>query len=162
MIDGISFKIKGSFIGAFEEISERMPRVEKYALYKAAAYLRDAVRKSIISNVPKSTIRNPKYNDTLADAARFTRVDGASLTVHALGTRQKGSGTFRTRFFETNTRERYQKTFRGVKLKKKRRLGHITGTNFFSSAIEANRTAAEQIMADVITKYVQEAFKNKQ
>ena len=162
MIDGVKFKITGSFLGPFEEIAERMPRVEKYALYKAAAFLRDEVRKSIISNVPKSTVRNPKYIDTMADAARFTKVDGASLTVHALGTPVSGSGTYRARFFEAGTKERYQKTFNGVKLKKKRRLGHITGTNFFSSTIEANRTTAQQIMADVITKYVQEAFKNKE
>lgn len=160
MIEGINFKISGSFIGPFEEVAEQMPRIEKRALYKAAIFLRDCVRKSIISNVPKSTLRNPKYNDTLADAARFTKVDGASLTVHALGTRASGSGTYRTRFFEKGTKERYQKTFNGIKLKKKRRLGKIGATNFFSSAIEANRTQAQQIMADVIGQYVQEIFKN--
>jgi hypothetical protein len=161
MIDGVKFKITGSFLGPFEEIAERMPRVEKYALYKAAAFLRDEVRKSIISNVPKSTVRNPKYNDTMADAARFTRVDGASLTVHALGTPASGSGTYRTRFFEAGTVERFHKKRNGIKLNKKKSVGHITGTHFFESAIEANRSTAQQIMADVITKYVQEAFKNK-
>lgn len=159
-MEGIKFKISGSFIGAFDEIAEQMPTIEKKALYRAAIFLRDKVRESIISNVPKSTVRNPKYADTLADAARFTKVDGGSLYVHALGSRASNSGTYRTRFFENQTKERYQKTFNGKKLKKKRHLGHVGPTHFFSSAIDANKQTAVSLMEDTLSRYVNIAFKN--
>lgn len=161
MIEGISFKISGSFKGPFDEISRQMPEIEKKALYAGAFFLRDCIRKSIISNIPKATVRNPKYNDTLADAPRFTKPDGSSLTVHALGSGATGSGTFRARFFEAGTKDRYQKTYRGEPLKKKRYVGRIGPTHFFSSAVEANRAGVLQRMEAVLTKYVDTAFKNK-
>lgn len=156
MMDGISYKVTGSFLGSFEKLSQQMPDIERGALYHAAYGLRDKIRESLISSVPKATTHNPKYDDTLADAIAFTRVDGASTTVHALGNRKKGSGTFRTRFFEGGTKDRYQKSYAGVKLKKKRNLGHIGPTHFFSKAVEANRNYVVQLMDEVISKYVKQ------
>lgn len=157
-MDGIYFKISGSFKGKFEEVAEQMPNIEKRALYHAAYFLRDKIRESLVSAVPKATQRNPKYNDTLVDAVGFTRVDGASLVVNAMGTRKPGSGTYRTRFFEEGTRDRYHKKRNGIKLKKKKYIGKITGTKFFASAVQANRNAAVKMMEDVITEYVDTAF----
>lgn len=154
-MEGINVKISGSFKGEFDWMAANMPRFEKQALYHAAFFLRDKVKESIISNVPKATVRNPKYSDTLADAVFFTRPDGATINVNALGSRKSTSGTYRTRFFENNTKDRYQKSYAGVKLKKKRFLGHITGTHFFSSAVTANRTGVENKMLEILTRYVQ-------
>jgi hypothetical protein len=75
-----------------------------------------------------------------------------------MGTRKKGSGTYRTRFFEDGTRERFIKKIHGVRLKKKKSVGKITGTKFFASAVNANKQAAIDIMRDTITEYVQESF----
>ena len=160
-MEGINLKITGTFKGQIDRIKEILPRAERRALYTAAVFLRDKIKQSLISAVPKATMSNSKYNDTLADAVRFTRIDGMSLKVHALGTRQSGSGTFRARFFESGTKERYQKTFNGVKLNKKRRLGKINATNFFSSAVESNRSAVLQIIENEILKYIDIANKNR-
>jgi hypothetical protein len=157
-MDGISFKITGSLKGPLEEMKEQLPQAEKRALYKSAYALRDKLRQSLTTSIPKATVHNPKYNDTLVDAIGFTKVDGASLTVNAMGTGKKGSGAFRTRFFENDTRDRYQKSYRGQKLKKKRFLGHITGTHFFSSTVDSNREYVVSLMRDVITQYVQEIY----
>ena len=157
-MDGIYFKISGSFKGNFDEISRQMPDIEKKALYRGAYFLRDKIRQSLVSAVPKATHRNPKYNDTLVDAVGFSKVDGASLVVNAMGTRKPGSGTYRTRFFEEGTRDRYQKKINGIRLKKKKYIGKIKPTKFFASAVNANREAVVKMMQDVITEYVDTAF----
>lgn len=159
-MDGITLTISGTFKGAFEEIANQMPNIEKRALYHAAYYLRDEIRKSFKSKLPKADQRNPRYSDTLVDAIGFTKVDGASLNVNAMGTRKSGSGTYRTRFFEAGTKDRYQKTRNGIRLKKKKFIGKITGTYFFRNTVEANRENIVNIMRDVISKYVQECFKH--
>lgn len=157
-MDGISLKISGNLKGPLDEMREQLPRAEKRALYRAAYFLRDKIRQSLVSSLPKATQHNPKYSDTLVDAIGFTKVDGASLNINAMGNRKKTSGTYRTRFFEENTRDRYQKTYKGVRLKKKRFLGHITGTRFFNNAVEANQSAAVELMQDVINEYVTQIY----
>lgn len=158
-MDGITLSIRGSFKGNFDEIAKEMPNIEKRALYRAAYFLRDKIQQSLISAVPKATQKNPKYIDTLVDAVGFSRVDGASTTINAMGTRKTGSGTYRTRFFEEGTVKRYHKKRNGIKLKKKKYIGFIKPTHFFSSAVNANKDAAVKLMEDVLTEYVDTAFK---
>lgn len=157
-MEGITFRITGNLRGPLDEMREQLPRAEKKALYRAAYFLRDKIRQSLTSSLPKATNRNPKYSDTLIDAIGFTKVDGASLNINAMGNRKKTSGTYRTRFFENDTRDRYQKSYKGQKLKKKRFLGHITGTHFFRNAVEANQPAAIELMRGVISEFVQEIY----
>lgn len=158
-MDNITLKIEGDIIGKFEEAIKELPRVEKQALYTAATFLRDKGRESLISKLPKATQANPKYKDTLADAVRFTKVDGASLKVHALGTRETGSGTYRARFFEEQTKDRYQKTWKGIKLKKKRYLGHVGPLHYFKSAMDANMNEAVSKMEDILGKHLENIIK---
>ena len=111
-MEGITFRITGNLRGPLDEMREQLPRAEKRALYRAAYFLRDKIRQSLTSSLPKATNRNPKYSDTLIDAVGFTKVDGASLNINAMGNRKKTSGTYRTRFFENDTRDRYQKSYK--------------------------------------------------
>lgn len=157
-MDAITLKVTGTLRGPLEQMKKDLPKAEAHALYKAAYFLRDKIRQSLTTAIPKATQKNPKYNDTLVDAVGFTKVDGASLTVNAMGNRKTGSGTYRTRFFEEGTRERYQKTYKGIRLKKKKYIGKIGATKFFSSAVQANQNAAIQLMQQVIEKYVDTAF----
>ncbi len=158
-MDAIKLKVTGTLMGPLKELKEELPRAEKRALYRAAYFLRDKIRQSLVAAIPKAAQPNPKYNDTLVDAVGFTRVDGASLNVNAMGTRKTGSGTYRTRFFEEQTRDRYQKTRNGVRLKKKKYLGHVGPTHFFRDAVQANQNQAVELMREVINQYVQEIYK---
>ena len=159
-MDAITVKISGNLKGPFEDIARKMPDVEKRALYRAAYFFRDKIRQQLSTSLPASTKRNPKYSDTLIDAVGFTKVDGASLVVNAMGSGKKGSGTYRTRFFEDGTVDRYQKKRNGIRLKKKKYIGHIKPYKFFQSAVSANESAAVKLMEDVIGEYVDTAFKN--
>ena len=157
-MDNISLKISGNLLAPLEEMKMELPKAEKRALYRAAYFLRDKIRQSLVSSLPKATVKNPRYSDTLVDAVGFTRPDGASININAMGTNRKGSGAYRTRFFENDTRDRYQKTYRGIKLKKKRFLGHITGTHFFQNAVQQNQAQAVKMMEEVISQYVQQIY----
>lgn len=159
-MDGITLQIKGSFKGAFDEVAKEMPNIERRALYRAAYFLRDKIRDSLITRIPKATQPNPKYIDTLADAIGFSKVDGASTIVNAMGNGKKGSGTYRARFFEEGTRDRYQKKRNGIRLKKKKFIGRIKPTKFFASAVQVNRNAVQEIMEQTLAEYVDIAFKN--
>ena len=157
-MDNIRLYIRGSFKGNFDEVARQMPQIEKRALYHAAYYMRDKIKQYLKSALPKSDQRNPKYIDTLQDAVLFTRPDGASLIVHAMGSRKTGSGTYRTRFFENGTKKRYQKSFNGVKLKKKRYLGFIKPLHFFSDAVSAETNNTIKQMEDILSEYIEKAF----
>ena len=159
-MDGITLKIEGTLTAPLEKLKDELPRAEKRALYRAAYFLRDKIRQSLSSAIPKATQSNPKYNDTLVDAVGFTKVDGASLNINAMGNRKKSSGTFRARFFEAGTKDRYQKTRNGVKLQKKKYIGKIKPTWFFHKAVNANEAQAVKLMEDVISEYVNIAMKN--
>lgn len=159
-MDGITIKITGTLIKPFDDILVELPRAEKRALYRAAYFLRDKIQQSLVSSVPKAIVRNPKYIDTLVDAVGFSKVDGASTTVHAMGNRKHGGGTFRARFFEEGTKDRFHIKHNGIKLKKRKSVGSIKPTHFFSSAVNANRYHAVQLMREVLSEYVDEAFKN--
>ena len=157
-MDGITLKISGTFKGAFEEVANQMPNIEKRALYHAAYFLRDEIRRSFKSKLPKADQRNPRYSDTLLDAVGFSKVDGSSLTVNAMGNRKSSSGTYRARFFEAGTKDRYQKTRNGIRLKKKKFIGKIKPTNFFNSAVQANRGMVASKMEEVIIPYIKQIF----
>jgi hypothetical protein len=157
-MDSIKLNIKGNLRQPLEQALVDLPIAEKRALYRAAYFLRDKIRQQLVSSVPNATQPNPKYSDTLIDAVGFSKVDGASLTITALGNRKKTSGTYRTRFFEGGTKDRYQKSYNGIKLKKKRFLGSIKPTKFFSNAVEANQSTAVQLMQEVLDQYIEEIF----
>lgn len=85
------------------------------------------------------------YSDKMEDAVRLGRYDKGgyvgdqSIKVHIMGTRNTGSGTYRARFIEKGTKERYAKTARNrnhelIRLKKPKRLGRISGRWFFKNA----------------------------
>lgn len=150
--------IEGDFEGTLYDMERELPDITRKALYSAALLLRDEAKDQLVSDVPKARQRNKKYNDTLEDAVRVTKIDGSDVYVHILGVRSKGSGTFRTRFFEKGTKDRYQKTYRGVKLKKKKFIGNITGNSFFKKAVSGNLDRALRRLEEVFSKRLENIF----
>lgn len=119
----------------------------------------DAFKSSGISNNP-----NPKYNDLLSDAIRISRVDevDSAIKVHIMGVRSKGSGTFRLRFFENGTKERFQSQLKGKPLKKKRSLGQIPNGkySFFDTSIARSESNAVSAFNETLQKYIERAWNN--
>lgn len=97
------------------------------------------VTKQNLSREIKNRSVNSKYSDKIEDAVRLGRLEkekNQEMTqyVHILGTREKTSGTFRARFFEGGTVDRYNKKRRGKSLQTRRYVGRITPRWFFKNA----------------------------
>lgn len=137
-------------------------KAKQSALRKGIRVMRDAAKRGLDAS-GINIGRNPKYNDTLREGIRTTKIrDDNSIYVHILGTNKKGSGTFRLRFFEGGTKERYAKTYKGAPLKKKRRLGRIPPNkySFFESSVMASQNDAISAFNEHIQKYIENAWNN--
>ena len=87
--------------------TKEMRQTLKKAVQTAANKLRGDTKRIFKSSLPTARNRNPKYNDTLIDAVKKSKVEETargeiSSKVHIMGTRNTGSGTYRARFFEKN------------------------------------------------------------
>lgn len=125
-------------------------KIERTALRKSARILYDNAKTGLLNKVPKPTQLNPKYSDTLADALRMSihqdNTNNFYFTVHIMGTRKKGSGTFRTRFFESGTAPR--KTRKGYN------RGSLKATNFFADAVNGSESSViKAIEENFITEF---------
>lgn len=125
--------------------------VKKRALNKAGGTIKKEVKKQFKTELPAATKRNPNYIDRLIDAVRSSKVKEKGLgelilKIHVMGNRKKGSGTFRARFFEGGTRERFIKPGYvdklGRKYTKKRSIGHIEPLWFFRDSMSSVNTAS--------------------
>lgn len=150
-------QLKATLNGFGEEFHKAKIRALKaggVVLKKAA---QEGFDRSGISNNP-----NPKYSDTLRQGIMMTKTDEveSKLKVHIMGTRSKQSGTFRLRFFENGTKDRYQKTYKGQPLKKKRFVGKISDSkySFFNTSIDAAQGDATQTFEKVLFEAIDKAW----
>lgn len=143
-------EVKGNLTKSLQWLEANGKKYFQSALYKGAEVLKNQTRANFSSALPASNEQGMKYNDRLIDAIRNSRTEGDFIIVHVLGTRQSGSGTFRARFFEKGTIDRYQKTYAGVPLKKKKYLGRIKPLRFFASAITSTQSQVISTMQNAI------------
>lgn len=148
--------IQDTFSKSVDEVLKVMPKAEKSALRRGANFIKTAAKKNFRSLGLNSSGKS-KYSDKLIDAIRSSKPKDGSIVVHTMGTRKTGSGTFRTRFFEAGTKERFQKTKRG----NKKSIGKIKKFNFFfNTAISQTKSSVIDKMDEAISKYIQRAWDN--
>ena len=144
---------------AFEQLTAKeMKKALTQGLRKASTKVRTAIRKELRKSVNGSNKVNPKFNDTLEQGVRTTNVkevDGNIIThVTISSNNKKGSGSYRLKFFDKGTNERYAKTWKGKPLKKKRRLGRIKTYNFFQNGLNSSASDFNQTLETEINKAV--------
>lgn len=125
--------------------SKEMDKAVKRALYQGARQLQAKTKENATAGMKT---RNNKqwynghiitFNDKIEDAVIIGKYEGdfeneQSLKVHVMGSRKKGSGTYRFRMLEKGTNDREAKTWKGKPLKKNRRLGKLGAGWWFRSA----------------------------
>lgn len=129
----------------FKELTAKeMDRAVKKAITKAAREIRDKTVENAESGI-KTYENHPDdgYNgDTILDAPRVSRIedrydeDSVSIKVHVMGSRKSDSQTYRFRFLEKGTKDRYQLTYKNQRLKNPRYIGRITPRHYFRRANE--------------------------
>lgn len=111
------------------------------------------------------------YGDKMEDAVMLSKIDGSfdeelSQRVHIMGSRKSNSGTFRARFLEKGTKDRYAKHGRNkqhavIEYKKPKYLGKITGKWFFKNAQQTVFPNLQSIYMKEIDKTVDKLNKAK-
>lgn len=156
--DGLKI-ISDTINRSIEEVLKTMSRAESSALKKGANVIKKNT-KSAFRKTGIKDIQNEKYSDRLIDAIRTSKVRNGEITVHIMGSRSSTSGTYRTRFFEGGTKERFQKTYKGRPLDKPRKLGKIDAYNFFNTALISSDQEVQKAMDDQLKKYIERAWNN--
>lgn len=125
---------------------KEMKRAITTGVRKGLLVIRNQARRNLRSLFPTANRRNPKYNDTLVEGIRSTRVkekNGEFVGyVMATSNRKSGSGSYRLVFLEGGTVDR--KTRKGYN------RGRLQAAFFFTSAVaskaeEYNRTLVKEI-----------------
>lgn len=143
---------------SLKEVLKTAAKAENAALRSGAGVMKKSIRDEIKSKKLKATGRNPKYIDRLIDAVKSSKPKNGEIKIHILGTRKPKSGTYRLRFFES-PKIRYNLTYKGVKLKKKRKVGSLSKFNgFFASGISTSKSDVERKMDETLTKYIKKAW----
>lgn len=136
----------------FLELSQKeMRKALRSAVTTAANKLRGSTKKLFRSALPAAKTHGTKYNDTLLDAVKRSKVEESrngeiSAKVHIMGSRRTGSGTFRAKFFETGTRPRM--TRKGYN------RGAIHPLSFFAAANTAFQSEYDKTISTAIEKAV--------
>lgn len=152
------FEIKSNTEEVFEQLKDftlkEVKNVQKSALRKIANILKTETKKNLRRALPKSKNRNPKYNDKLIDGVKSSvNKAGTVAKTHVMGSRKKGSGTFRLRFFEAGTVTR--KTRKGYN------RGKLKALYFFKTAIPQAKQKQINAIDEAITKKIEQINKKK-
>lgn len=150
MNSGLECNIQDVFEKFCNLTTKEMNKAVRSALRKGAVELKKTTQKNITT-----TLKNRNnahwydgklifYEDKIEDAVMISKIDGSfgeelSQKVHIMGNRNSKSGTYRARFLEKGTKDRYARHGRNrnhelITLKKPKYLGHVSGKWFFKNA----------------------------
>lgn len=140
--------------------TNEMSRAIKRALNKAAVALKDLTKSNFASLDLNQHSTNSKYNDSLEDGIKMVKARGNYdedfySTVHIMGNMASGSGTFRLRFFEKGTQDRFQQSIHGKPLQKPRYVGQIKPNWFFKNANQQIESQLDNIYLKEIDKSIE-------
>ena len=166
---GIS--LEGDWLtGSFDRMTAELPKLTTKALNTAGYILKEAVRNEFVSRMPAAgrPFKTPATskggykitrNDILADAVRQSSADEAHVTVF-MGGRDPGSPLFISRMYNKDSKERFQKTYRGTKLKKGKRLGNLTGVHYWDPGISRGYNEAMGALNRILSSHIKNTFEN--
>ena len=139
----------------FERMGAILPDIEQSTLKAGAMALKEKVKEAFISKLPSAArpIKKPynNYSPTpLVEGVRQSKVDTRTNTVkvHILGSHGQDM-TWLTRMYEDETKPRYQRTYKGKKLKTKRFTGKLDGYHFFIPTVQSNLDAVTKVMGSI-------------
>ena len=133
----------------FDKMAAAVHDIEESSLNVGAYYLKEKVKDSFTSKFPNATkpVRQSKYKNN-------------TVKVHILGAGESGSPLFIARFYEEGTKERFARTYKGQKLKKKRSLGSIKAYRFFLPTVNEQLDETTKRIGQVYENQIDRIFNN--
>lgn len=150
----------------FEEMIKNLGPIQTKALNTAAFIIKDKIKETFVTKMPAAgrpfkvpaTSKNGykiDKPDMLVEAVRQASASDIHTKVY-VGKGDSGSPLFIARMYNKGSRDRYQKTYRGQKLKKPRYLGRITGVDYWDPGIIAGQQEATDAVERILEKYTEE------
>lgn len=159
MTEGI--KISGDLNWSFDRMERDLPTIQNQAIKAGGMMLKEKLKESLAAKMPSATrpvrMQTGKggykitSQEPLTEGIRQSKTDNGKVVVHALGSGAPGSSTFITRFYEEVTKPRYNKFYRGKKLKKLKSTGQVGGLHFFKDTVNAYINQVTQYIGNIIT-----------
>lgn len=146
MSEGLNFRVSGRLLDEAVNTAH-LAKVERAAIVVAANTLVHGIKESLTNKYKRVNEQNPKYKDRMIDAVRFGRIFGSMTVVHAYGTSETGSGTYRTRFLAGTKPRKHKKTGRY--------LGRIPTDNWFGRGVDHSEDKAAASMEDIFSRYIE-------
>ena len=155
MNSGLECNVEEVFDKFCKLTTDEMTYAVKRALRIGAREIRSKTQSNMTGSFLRRNNHPGKYNDRIEDAAMVGKVKGnfdsdLYIKVHIMGTRDDKSGTFRARFLEKGTQERYNR--KG--LKKERWTGSVSPMWFFKKAQVQVGTNLDRIYLTEIDKAI--------
>ncbi len=146
----------------FAELSKKeMTQTMKNAVRACAQEIRKKTKSAARAGI-KTTNNHPNdpyHGDEVWDAPRLGKLNDRAgeemyVKVHIFGSRKSDSQTYRYRFLDVGTRDRYARTYKGKPLQKPRYLGRIKGRKWFVNAQNEVAPQMERIFMERIDKCI--------
>ncbi len=146
----------------FEQLNfTEMGKALKSGLRKALKVIQKDAKTNLKSAVNNTNKKNPKYNDTLQQDVRTSRIfvnqDGTVVgKVRVDSNNKSGSGSFRLPILESGSYkgERFTKTYNGKALKKEASKGSLKPKKFFKQAMDSNEASFQSNMISEVNKAI--------
>lgn len=162
-------QLSGDFFGSLLNMEKEIPTVSTKALRAGGAILKQGVKDEFVSRMPAAarpfkggTTKNGyKLNagEKLVDAVRQTKSDPTSVTIY-VGKGGSNSPLFISQMYNVQTKDRYTKTYRGIKLKKKKYVGKVGGLNYFDTGLSAKEQAAYSRIEEILSNELFKIYEN--
>ena len=148
--------------GQFKELaSTEIVNAVKRAMRKSAKEIQQKTVENARAGIKTyNNHPNGEYEQgSILDAVRVSKIndrydEDLYIKVHVMGTGKPNSKTFRFRFLEKGTRDRYATTYKGKQLSKPRYLGRIQPRRYFA---QANNSVNVE---DIYLKEIEKAIDN--
>ena len=127
--------------------AENLDRIERGIVNKGLNVIKKQTKSNLRASFPAAFHKSPYYTDTISEGVMSSvQPRGQEMLgkVHVLGKKTTTSQTYKLRFFEGGTKERYKKTGEYA--------GKIEARNFFSNAVESTSNDVENAMQDEFEK----------
>lgn len=151
----------------FADLTQKeMNKAVRKAISDAAKELVKDTKTNLRSSIVKRGRSKGLYNDKIEDAVMRSKITGdfgeeIEGKVHIMGTQKKYSGTYRARFLEKGTKDRFQKYIHGKPLKKPKYTGKVQAKWFFRRANDSLVSKIERIYTNSLNAAIDKINNSK-
>ena len=153
------------------ELNHVLPQLEKKALNVGGYVVKKSIKDTMMDKWPASSrpftvkhAKNPKAktpyitkSDPISEGVRQTRAEGGRVIIF-VGNGGANTAGYLAKMYDHDSKIRYQKTLLGKKLSKPKKLGKLTGVNYFNPAVNISEDQAYDAMERILFSKIKQTI----